>query len=249
MRTFIFSKRNTKEILRDPINLFFGLAFPLILMFLFTAINSNIPKEAQNTMFAPEQMVPGVAVFGTVFMALFSGVLLSNDRASSFLMRLYSSPMSSVNFIMGYTLPMIIMALVQSIITFSVALIIGFPLTFNIFIAIAAIIPVTLLFIGTGLLCGSLMNSKAVGGFCGALLTNLAGWFSGIWFPLDLLGGTFKVIANFLPFYHSAEAVRAGLAGNFKEIFLHLSVVLLYTIIIFLFAIFVFRKRMSRDKA
>ena len=43
MRMFTFAGRNTKEILRDPLTLFFGLGFPLVLLLLLSAIQANIP--------------------------------------------------------------------------------------------------------------------------------------------------------------------------------------------------------------
>lgn len=248
MRVYLFANRNAKEILRDPINLFFGLVFPLVLLLLFSVINANMPAEAQNTMFAPEQMTPGVAMFGTVFMALFSGMLLSKDRTSSFLMRLFTSPMRAVDFILGYTLPMIVFAAAQAAITFAVAGFLGLPLTLNILLAVVDIIPITVLFVGIGLFCGSLMNEKAVGGICGALLTNVVGWLSGIWFPLDLVGGVLKTIAHVLPFYHAAEATRAALRGEHIEIMPHLAIVLAYTLAIYVLAVIVFRRKMSGDK-
>ena len=81
------------------------------------------------------------------------------------------------------------------------------------------------------------MNEKAVSGVCGALLTNIAGWLSGVFIPIDLIGGTFKAITNILPFYHSVEAIKLSLNGNFSNILPHLSIVMGYTSIIFVFAI------------
>lgn len=249
MKTRIFAIRNAKEILRDPINLFFGLAFPLVLLFLFSIINAAIPTEANNPMFEPEQMTPGVAMFGTVFMALFSGMLLSKDRTTSFLMRLFTSPMRSVDFIMGYTIPMIIFAAAQSVLTFFVAAFLGLPFTANTLLAVAVIVPITILFVGIGLLCGSLMNDKAVGGICGALLTNVAGWLSGVWIPIDLIGGGFRVVSHALPFYHAAETARMAIRGDYSGILPHLAIVLAYTLVIYVLAVVVFRHKMSSDKA
>jgi len=248
MRTSIFAIRNAKEILRDPINLFFGLAFPVVLLFLFSMINSAIPPEANNPMFEPGQMTPGVAMFGTTFMALFSGMLLSKDRTTSFLMRLFTSPMRSVDFILGYTLPMIIFAMVQSLITFFIAAFLGLPFTVHTLLAVVVTIPITLLFVGLGLLCGSLMNDKAVGGICGALLTNVAGWLSGVWIPIDLIGGTFKEVSGALPFYHAAEAARMAIKGNYSEIVQHLVIVFAYAIVVYIIAVAVFHQKMSGDK-
>lgn len=248
MKYFLFSKRNTKEILRDPINLFFGLGFPLVLLFLFSVINSAIPAEANNTMFSIEKTAPGIATFGTVFFALFSGMLLAKDRTTSFLMRLFASPMTAQDFIIGYTLPLLVMAEVQGSITFLAADLLGLPLSVNSLLAVLVLLPIAILFIGLGLLCGSLLNEKAVGGICGALLTNIAGWFSGVWIPLDLIGGVFKQTAEALPFYHSVEAAKKAITGDFTGILLHLSVVLGYAIVFYALAIIAFRYKMRGDK-
>ncbi|TWI77754.1 ABC-2 type transport system permease protein [Treponema putidum] len=95
---------------------------------------------------------------------------------------------------------------------------------------------------------GSLLNEKAVGGVCGALLTNIAGWLSGVFIPIDLIGGAFKTI-RLLPFYHSTEAIRISLSGNFSHMLPHLIVVIGYTAIIFTLAIISFNRKMNGEKA
>ena len=180
MRMVLFAKRNIKEILRDPVNLFFSLGFPLVLLVLLSIINAAIPPEAKNTMFQIQNLAPGLAMFGSVFMALFAGMLLSKDRTSSFLMRLFTSPMTAADFILGYTLPMFVMTIVQAAITLLAAGAFEFDIHINILFAISMTAVTSLFFVGTGLLFGSLLNEKAVGGVCGALLTNIAGWLSGV---------------------------------------------------------------------
>ena len=249
MRMFLFAKRNIKEILRDPINLFFGLGFPLVLLALLSIINSAIPPEAKNPMFQINNLAPGLTMFGSVFMALFAGMLLSKDRTSSFLMRLFTSPMTATDFILGYTLPMIVMTIVQATITLLVAGFLGLDININILFAIIMTALTSLLFVGTGLFFGSILNDKAVGGVCGALLTNVAGWLSGVFVPIDLIGGAFKTITNILPFYHSVEAIRISLSGNFNNLLPHLLVVIGYTIVIFIFAIIIFNRKMNGEKA
>ena len=249
MKTILFAKRNMKEILRDPINLFFGLGFPLILLVLLSVINASSPPEANNTMFSIENRAPGLAMFGTAFMALFTGMLLSKDRTSSFLMRLFASPMTSLDFILGYTLPMLVMALAQAAITLLASCIVGLELTANLLLAIVVTTLTSLLFVGFGLLFGSLFNEKAVSGICGPLLTNVAVWLSGVFIPINLIGGAFKKVADILPFYHSVQAIQAVLTGDFREMLPPLIIVLGYTSVIFILAIIAFRHKMSGDKS
>lgn len=247
-RALLFAKRNVKETLRDPINFFFGLGFPLVLLVLLSIINSNIPPEANNPTFAIENLAPGVAMFGSVFMALFSGMLISKDRTSSFLVRLFTSPMKASDFILGYISPMIVFAMLQGLVTFLSAIFFGFNFTANIFLAIIVLIPITVLFVSIGLICGSVMNDKAVGGICGALLTNVAGWFAGVWFPLELIGGPFKKICELLPFYHAVKATSAAVTGNMGDVLPHISIVLLYSVILIAVAVVVFTRKMSSHK-
>lgn len=249
MRMFLFAKRNTKEILRDPITFFFGLGFPIILLVLLSIINDAIPSEARNTMFQIENLAPGLAMFGSVFMALFAGMLLSKDRTSSFLVRLFTSPMTALDFILGYTLPMLGMTIAQATITLLAAGAFGLEIRFTILFAIVITAMTSLLFVGIGFFFGSLMNDKAVSGICGALLTNVAGWLSGVFIPIDLIGGSFKKITSILPFYHSVEIIRSALNGHFNHVLPHLSNVMIYTVVIFVFAIIAFQSNMSGRKA
>ena len=89
-----FAKRCAKEILRDPINLFFGLGFPLVLILLLSALQSNLPVN----IFEINVLAPGITVFGLSFITLFSATLVAKDRESAFLQRLYASPFADGNF-------------------------------------------------------------------------------------------------------------------------------------------------------
>ena len=243
MRMWTFAVRNTREILRDPLNLAFGLGFPLVLILLLSAIQANVPVA----LFEIGHLTPGVTVFGLSFMSLFSATIIAKDRGSALLQRLYTPPLPSVDFILGYTLPIIPLSVMQSVVCYAVALILGLELTVNILLAVALIVPVSLLYIALGLLCGSVLTDKQVGGICGALLTNLSAWLSGIWFDLELVGGVFKKVADLLPFVHAVEMERAALAGNYGDIFPHLLWVMGYALALLAAAAALFLRQMKRQ--
>lgn len=243
MKMLAFASRNTKEILRDPLNLAFGICFPLVLMVLLSAIQANIPVS----LFEIENLAPGLAVFGLSFISLFSGVLIAKDRSTSFLVRLFATPLTAKDFILGYTMPLIPMAMMQSLICFAAAVLLGLKISINILVAVIVLIPTVILFVGIGLLAGSLLTDKQVGGVCGALLTNLSAWLSGTWFDLNLVGGAFKAVAYALPFVHAVNATRAALMGNYSDIMSDLWVVIVYAIVIIVLAIFIFNKKMRNN--
>lgn len=243
MKMMTFAKRCAREILRDPINLAFGLGFPLVLLMLMSAIQANIPVQ----LFEIEKLAPGIAVFGLSFMTLFSATLIAKDRESAFLQRLYTMPLKGSDFILGYMLPMLPIALTQTVICFGFAILLGLPVNINLLYAVLGTIPVAVFYIGLGLLCGSILGVKQVGGICGALLTNLAGWFSGVWFDLDLVGGVFRKIANVLPFIHGVNMERALLAGDFELALREMLPVALYGLGAVTLAVFLFLRQMRRQ--
>jgi len=243
MRMLTFANKNTKEILRDPLTLFFGLGFPLVLILLLSAIQANIPVK----LFEIQHLTPGITVFGLAFMTLFSATIIAKDRGSSLLQRLYTTPLTPLDFILGYTLPIIPISVAQCVICYIAAIILGLEITVNILYAVIFIIPIAILYIALGLLCGSVLNDKQVGGICGALLTNLSAWLSGVWFDLDLVGGTFKKIAYALPFVHAVEMERAILAGDFLGIFPHLWWVLGYAAVLLVLAVLMFLRQMKKQ--
>ena len=243
MRMLAFAKRNTKEILRDPLTLFFGLGFPLVLILLLSAIQANIPVK----LFEIKHLAPGITVFGLSFMTLFSATIIAKDRSSSLLQRLYTAPLKPTDFILGYTLPIIPISVAQCIICYIAAVILGLDITVNILYAVIFIIPVSILYIALGLLFGSVLSDKQVGGICGALLTNLSAWLSGVWFDLDLVGGTFKKVAYALPFVHAVDMERAVLLGDFSGIFPHLFWVLGYAIVLLMLAVLLFLRQMNKQ--
>ena len=239
MRMLTFAKRNAKELLRDPLNIFFGLGFPLVLLLLFSVLQSNIPVAV----FEIDTLTPGMSVFGLSFMSLFSATLISKDRESAFLQRLYTTPLTGIDFIFGYMLPLIPMALMQTVICYLFAIPLGLTLSVNIVYAVIGIIPMAVFNISLGLLCGSIFGVKQVGGICGALLTNLSAWLSGVWFDLSLAGGMFEKIASFLPFFHAAQAEKALFSGNAEDAVSHLLFVFGYSIFITAAAVICFLKR------
>ena len=243
MRMLTFAKRCTKEILRDPINLCFGLGFPLVLLLLLSTIQKNIPVH----LFEIDTLAPGITVFGLSFMTLFSATLIAKDRESAFLQRLYTTPLTGFDFIVGYMLPVLPIALGQTLLCCLFAIPLGLTVSVNIVWVVIGIVPMAVFNIALGLLCGSVFEVKQVGGICGALLTNLSAWLSGVWFDLELMGGAFERVAYSLPFVHAAELEKALFNGNFESAAAHILPVLLYSALITAAAVFCFLRQMKNQ--
>ncbi len=227
--------------LRSPLSIILGLGFPIMMLVLLSVLNRSVPTPVD--MFAIKRLTPGIAVFSFTFTTLFVGLLISQDRASSFLARLYSSPMKAGDFILGYMLPMIPLTIAQSVICFGAAMLFGYEVSINTLFSVLALIPSGIFYIALGVLFGSLCNERAVGGV-GSIVINLATLSAGVWFPLeDMKGTVFYKVCKSLPFYHTVNVGRGG------DIRASLLWVLISAAVMTVIAVLVFRHKMSSDNA
>lgn len=251
MRSFIFSKRTLKEILRDPLSYIFCLGFPIVMLVIMTIVDQSIPEEAGMTIFHIDNLAPGIAFFGLSFIMLFTCLQVSKDRSTAFMLRLYASPLKSLDFIAGYTLPVLVLAVLQSVISFIAAIVIGafvdyqFDLV-NVILCILVLIPSALVFISFGIFFGTLLNDKAAPGICSIIITS-ASMLGGIWMDVDSIGGTFAKFCHALPFYQGVRGARFALTGEYGDMLKPVLITLGYGILVYLFAVFVLRRKMQQD--
>jgi ABC-2 type transport system permease protein len=237
-----FSTRNAKEISRDPLTFVFGILLPVLLIAMIHALTSAI--GGVNTAFAIENFAPGMAVFSLTFVMLFSSMLVSGDRASAFLARLFSSPMRASDYILGYSLPMFAIGLLQAVICFLAAAAFGLKLS-NLPAALVTLLPTVALMTGLGLFLGTALTDQQTGGVF-PILINVATLMSGTWFPLNLIGGRFAAVSYALPFAHAVDATRFALQGQFSQALPHMGWVLLYAAAVYALAIWLFRRKMRQ---
>lgn len=251
MRTVVFARRNAKELLRDPISYLFCLGFPLVMLLIMTVLNENISAQANMVIFRIDYLSSGIAVFGLTFVMLFTCLQIAKDRGSAFLMRLYASPMAASEFIGGYILPLLVIAVLQSLITYAASVVIGLFTGFSfqiggLLLAMAVLVPADLLFIGFGLLFGTVFNEKAAPGLCSVIIS-LSVILGGIWMDVGALSGGLKRICEMLPFYHIVEAARGAVRGDLGGMAGHMIIVAGYTVVVFMFAIVMFANKRQQD--
>ncbi|MDO5851938.1 MAG: ABC transporter permease [Methanobacteriaceae archaeon] len=243
MKSIAFASRNLKEIIRDPLSIFFSIGLPLFLLILLGFIGKNVGVS----IFQVQNFLPGIIVFSFAFISLFSGLLISNDRNNSFLMRLFASPLSPLDYIIGYSLPLLIFATLQFIICIIASMILGLSISLiNIIFTFILTLPVAILFIALGLTLGLIFNNKQVGGIA-SIFVNLVAFTNGMWFSWDVVGPIFKTIAYMLPFASAVDMLRFALQGNYLQILSPLLIVSIYMIIIILITIWTFNNTIKNE--
>lgn len=193
-------------------------------------------------------LAPGIVVFSQSFLTLFVGILLATDRNTSFLTRLYVSRAKSFEFVLAYALAIVPIVAVQSVLFFLVGGILDASIfSIGIVYAILMSFITSLLFVATGILLGSIVNEKAVGGVASIVIAGQS-ILSGMWFPLDGLGKGVITFMNVLPFRNASQLVQHvmnGVEDAFYDFGLPLIIILAYTLVMFVLAVVVFRHKMK----
>lgn len=241
MRILNFAKRNFKEIIRDPLSIIFAVLLPLFLLFIFQQI--NIPNESYEL----QNFTPGIIVFGFSFITLFTAMLIAKDRTTSLLIRLAISPMKPIEYILGYMLSIIPIIIIQNLLFFVLAIILGLNFSINIIWAILISLLIAILFIAIGIIIGSIFTEKASSGIS-SIIVQLVCFTSGMYFPKELLGDTFSKVCEILPF-ESCVTIIKGIMNNNIEIISTKNIIVfsIYTILILVISIIIFRKKMISD--
>lgn len=242
MKTWIYTKRNLKELLSDPLSLIFTIGLPAFLLVFMVSLNKNLQF---NEAFRVENFVPATIIFSYSFLTMFSGMLVAKDRSSSFLTRMFTSPLKAHNYILGYIIPILIIALIQAIILYLIGFVVGLSFSINVLLSIPFLLIIALLFVSLGLLLGSLLKDQQVGPVA-SIIIQVVAFLSGMWFSLELVGGAFELIGNILPFSHSVNLLKYVLSGNYKQIGLPIIIISAYMIVVLLFSIWVFKKNMKK---
>lgn len=249
MRWWSFAKRNFLETIRDPLSLLFCFIFPAMIYLIFQIVAVSVVDSIQYVpQFQTEALFVTVPLFAFTFLMLFVALLVAKDRSTAFLTRLRTSPMKSRDFILGYTLPMVPLGIGQIIIIAVLAVCFGLKFTWWSLLAMVMEIPSMLMFIGLGLLLGSALNDKAVGGISSGIIT-ISTFLSGMFMQPEMMAEGFQIVMKVLPFYNSnimtTHAEYGITQGNW--VWEPIVIVFAYLIVFYAAAIAVFSRKMKED--
>lgn len=259
-KTIVFMRKNILEMLRDPIIYIFCLGMPVAMLILFQVINSFTAVAIET--FKPSSLIPGIMMFSYTFVMLTMSLIISKDRQTALLKRLYSSPLKPYNYVLGYAIPGFMVGIIQSIICLLTGFIIcsiqkvEFIPFSSCLLLIVALVPILIFCVFLGILIGSVLNDKAAPGIV-SIFISASGILGGAWMPLDTMGG-FEVFCRWLPFYPSVYLGRIITGALFSDGFtpytfnntslIGLITVLIYMVVVVILSFVFFKKQMTSEK-
>lgn len=240
MRAINFAKRNLKEIIRDPLSIIFAILLPLFLLIIFQQF--EIPSEV----YSLKNFAPGIVVFGFSFVTLFTAVLVAKDRGTALLTRLCAGPMKTSDYVLGYTLAVLPMVLIQNVLFFLAAVLLGLKFSANVLLAILVSLPISIIFIMLGILIGSVTSEKSASGVS-SVVVQLVAFTSGMYFSSDMIGDAFAVICKILPFANSLDIIKSILNGTCDNLLAPTLITAAYVVALTVLTSAVFSKKLKSD--
>ena len=240
MRALNFAKRNLKEIIRDPLSIIFAILLPLFLLFIFQQF--EIPSEA----YSLKNFAPGIVVFGFSFVTLFTAVLVAKDRGTALITRLCAGPMKTSDYVLGYTLAVLPMVLIQNVLFFLAAVLLGLKFSANILLATLVSLPISIIFIMLGILIGSVTSEKSASGVS-SVVVQLVAFTSGMYFSSEMIGEVFATVCKILPFANCLDIIKGTLNGACDNLLTPTLITAAYVVALTLLTSAVFSKKLKSD--
>lgn len=190
-----------KLFLREPANVFFTLAFPLIYLFMFGIISGNQPSPQFGGRGAVDASIPGLTAAIICITGLMSITMaMSTYREKGILRRLRTTPVS----------PLVVLG-AQLIVVFSMTalgmlLLIGTGMLVyqarfegNVFSLVGGFVLSSLSFFGIGFILAGIMPTVRVAWIVGMVLLYPMLLLSGAFFPLAMMPAAVQEISKFVP--------------------------------------------------
>jgi ABC-2 type transport system permease protein len=239
MRSKELAKRNVREVIRDPLSLGIAVVLPLVLLLTLQALGGD-----DTPFLTPTLLTPGIVLFGFVMVMFSSAMVLARDRETSLLARLLTTPLRSSDFVSGYSLPSLLVAVVQAAVLLAVGAMLGLDSAGSVVLVALVLVLMAVFYVALGMIFGALLTvAQTSGAYALVLILTI---FGGAWFDLEEIGGVFLTIGDVLPFKHALDASRAVMAdgAGLGDIATDLYWVGAYTIGAVALAVVTFQRRM-----
>ena len=173
-------------------------------------INAN-PIHIETEITFIDFMGPGIIVFGILILIPTSARIMVSDKEKGFLSRLLTTPTRPLDFISGYSLCLVVIAITQIIIFVAAAWGFGMDIVGSLWLAFLIFLLTGLCSIGIGMVVASLTKTEnQAEPLCWLFAMPLA-MLSGCWFSIEMLPSYLRAAAYAFPYAHAIDASRGVL--------------------------------------
>ena len=208
-------------------------------------INAN-PIHIETEITYIDFMGPGIIIFGLLILIPTSARVMVRDKEKGFLSRLLTTPARPLDFISGYSLCLVAIAIVQIIIFIAAAWGFGMDIVGSLWLTFLIFLLTALSSIGIGMVVASLSKSEnQAEPLCWIFAMPLA-MLSGCWFSIEMLPSYLRNIAYAFPYAHAIDASRGVLIRGvgLEALISDLLFLVGWAVVIFAVGVILFRRSM-----
>jgi ABC-2 type transport system permease protein len=226
-----------KKLIRETANLFMSLLFPavLTLAFLFAFSDPELGMDIS-------VLVPGVIVYAVIFLIMTVAQSFSSERQEGLLKRLATTPMTATEFMGSQILAHMLIAMLQVLVVFVLAYLLGFRPTSveGVLLALPIIAIFSLSAVGLGLITATLAKTPETATGLSFIFI-LPQMFFGTFIPVT---STTRQIAQFMPSFYVLDALQRVFAGDWTAptLLVDVGVIALVSVVIVAIGILLFGK-------
>lgn len=212
------------------------------------------PMGASATRSEFETYVPGTLIFAVILLIFLASMTVAREIETGTLRRLQLTPMTSFDLLGGITVALLLVGAIASILSFLVALALGFHSQGPVWVAILVSVVASLSVIGLGMVVASLTRSVSQAFVVANFPLGLMMFFSGVIFPMPavklftIAGRTISPY-DILPPTHAVVALNKilTLGASLGDVAYELTALLVLSVLYFAIGVWLFRRTHLRS--
>jgi len=204
---------------REPAALFWGFAFPVVLLVVLGLATSGTPSKALGGQVFIVVYTPTLMVFALAILSLSAlPVTLTSYREKGYLRRLSTTPVGASRLLAAQMLMMLaVIAIVIVVIGTIARIAFAVPLPHQVAGFVLSLLLGAAAMLGLGTLISAFAPTQRVAGITGSMLFFPSMFFAGLWVPRPEMGSVLRSISDYTPLGAAVAGVQQSLGGQWPS--------------------------------
>lgn len=199
-----------KLFLREPVNAFFSLVFPLIMLFLFGTIYGNTPPPGSDSQGAIDALIPSFTAMVIGMIGLMPvTITLASYRENGILRRLRTTPVNPLVVMVAQVIVVFVMTTLGMFLLVAAGILVyHVRIEGNAFSLLAGFVLSSLSFFGIGFILAGAMPTARTAQIVAMVLLYPMLILSGAGWPRELMPATVQKVSAFVPLTYVVNLLR-----------------------------------------
>lgn len=205
-----------KLFLREPVNAFFSLVFPLIMLFLFGTIYGNTPPPGSDSQGAIDALIPSFTAMVIGMIGLMPvTITLASYRENGILRRLRTTPVNPLVVMVAQVIVVFVMTTLGMLLLVAAGILVyHVRIEGNAFSLLAGFALSSLSFFGIGFILAGAMPTARTAQIVAMVLLYPMLILSGAGWPRELMPATVQKVSAFVPLTYVVNLLRGLWIGE-----------------------------------